>query len=76
MQITGLKALVEIIIQLLMVWLAFMAIQGFHIERLFRHPPRTLPLAIVLLATAIGYLCANFFIGIITAIGQLPNLIR
>ena len=75
-QVTGIKALVEIIIQLGMIWLAFTAIQGFHFERYFRRPPRTLPLAIVLLSTAVGYLCASFFIGFINAVSQLPGLLR
>lgn len=75
-QITGIKALGEIIIQLVMIWLTFTAIQGFHIERYFRQPPRTLPLAIVLFSTAIGYLCASFFIGFINAVSQLPGLMH
>jgi uncharacterized integral membrane protein (TIGR02327 family) len=75
-QVTGIKALVEIIIQLGMIWLTFTAIQGFHLERYFRRPPRTLPLAIVLLSTAVGYLCASFFIGFINAVSQLPGLLR
>lgn len=76
MQVTGIHALFEIIVQLLFIWLAFTAIQGFHVERFFNHPPRTLPLTIVLTATAIGYLCANFFLGILTAIGNLTYLVR
>ena len=76
MQVTGIHALFEIIVQFLFIGLAFTAIQGFHIERLFKRPPRTLPLMIVLTATAIGYLCANFFLGIITAIGNLTYLVR
>ena len=56
MQVTGIHALFEIIVQFLFIWLAFTAIQGFHIERLFKRPPRTLPLMIVLTATAIGNL--------------------
>lgn len=75
-QVTGIKALVEIIIQLGMIWLTFTAIQGFHFERYFRRPPRTLPLAIVLFSTAVGYLCASFFIGFINAVSQLPGLLR
>ena len=76
MQITGIKALVEIVIQLGMIWLTFTAIQGFRIERFFRHPPKTLPLAIVLCSTAIGYLCASFFFFFINAVSQLPGLLR
>lgn len=76
MEITGIHAVIEIIVQLLFIWLAFSAIQGFHIERFFNHPPRTLPLLIVLSSTALGYLCASFFLGIITAIGNLTYLIR
>lgn len=75
-QLTGLKALVEIIIQLGMIWLTFRAIQGLRIDRYFRQPPRTLPLVIVLFSTAIGYLCASFFIGFINAVSQLPGLLR
>ena len=70
---TGIHALLEIIVQFIFIWLAFTAIQGFHVERLFKRP---LPLAIVLLSTAIGYLCANFFLGILTAIGNLTYLVR
>ena len=76
MQMTGIHALLEIIVQFIFIWLAFTAIQGFHVERLFKRPPRTLPLAIVLLSTAIGFLCANFFLGILTAIGNLTYLVR
>lgn len=32
LQITGLRALLEIIVQLAFVWLAFFAIQGIHFE--------------------------------------------
>lgn len=76
MQLTGIHALIEIIVQLIFIWLAFNAIQGIHFERLFRHPPRTLPLVIVLCSTALGYLCANFFLDIISAIGNLVYLVR
>lgn len=76
MELTGIHALIQIVVQLLFVWLAFSAIQGFHVERLFKHPPRTLPLAIVLTATAIGYLCASFFLNIISAVGNLIYLVR
>ena len=69
---TGIHALLEIIVQFIFIWLAFTAIQGFHVERLFKRPPRTLPLAIVLLSTAIGFL----FLGILTAIGNLTYLVR
>ena len=57
MELTGIHALIEIVVQLLFVWLAFNAIQGFHVERYFKRPPRTLPLAIVLMATAEYYQC-------------------
>ncbi|WP_373841816.1 DUF1146 family protein [Limosilactobacillus sp.] len=76
MQLTGIHALIEIVVQLIFIWLAFNAIQGFHLERFFKHPPRTLPLMIVLCATALGYLCASFFLGIIGAIGNLIYLVR
>lgn len=76
MELTGIHALIEIVVQLLFVLLAFNAIQGFHVERFFKHPPRTLPLAIVLAATAVGYLCASFFLNIISAIGNLVYLVR
>lgn len=75
-QLSSVKALVEIVIQLGMIWLTFTAIQGIHFERMFRRPPKTLPLAIVLFSTAIGYLCASFFIGFINAVSQLPGLLR
>ncbi|HJA20989.1 MAG TPA: DUF1146 family protein [Candidatus Limosilactobacillus intestinipullorum] len=76
MQMTGVHALLEIVVQFIFIWLAFTAIQGFHLERFFHRPPRTLPLAIVLLSTAIGYLCASFFLGILTEIGNLTYLVR
>ncbi|MGN1279593.1 MAG: DUF1146 family protein [Limosilactobacillus sp.] len=76
MELTGIHALIEIVVQLLFVWLAFNAIQGFHLERFFKRPPRTLPLAIVLAATALGYLCASFFLNIISAISNLVYLVR
>lgn len=76
MQITGLRALIEIIVQFAFVWLAFMAIQGLHLERRFNRPPRTLPLLIVLMATGLGYLCGSFFLNILSNIGNLTYLIR
>lgn len=76
MQLTGLRALIEILVQFAFVWLAFVAIQGIHFERFFNRPPRTLPLLIVLLATGLGYLCATFFLNILNAIGNLTYLIR
>lgn len=76
MQMTGIHALIEIVVQLLFIWLAFSAIQGFHIERFFNHPPKTLPLLVVLLATALGYLCASFFLNMISAISDLTFLVR
>ena len=76
LELTGIHALIEIVVQLLFVWLAFNAFQGFHIERFFKRPPRTLPLAIVLAATAIGYLCASFFLNIVSAISNLVYLVR
>lgn len=76
MQLTGVRALLEILVQLAFVWLAFTAIQGLHVERFFNRPPRTLPLLIVLMATGLGYLCASFFLTIIGAIGNLTYLIR
>lgn len=42
LQITGLRALIEIIVQLAFVWLAFFAIQGIHFEHFFNRPPRTI----------------------------------
>ncbi|MDO4902840.1 MAG: DUF1146 family protein [Limosilactobacillus sp.] len=76
MQMTGVHALFDIVVQLMFIWLAFTAIQGFHFERFFRQPPRTLPLAIVMIATAVGYLCASFFLGILNSISNLTYLIR
>ncbi|MBD5807057.1 DUF1146 domain-containing protein [Lactobacillus sp. 0.1XD8-4] len=76
LQITGLRALIEIVVQFAFVWLAFAAIQGIHFERFFNRPPRTLPLLIVLMATGLGYLCATFFLNILSAIGNLTYLIR
>ena len=64
LQITGLRALIEIIVQLAFVWLAFFAIQGIHFEHFFNRPPRTL------------HLCATFFLNILSAIGNLTYLIR
>ncbi len=66
LQITGLRALLEIIVQLAFVWLAFFAIQGI--------PPK-LPILIVLMDTGLGYLCAKFFLNILSAIGNLTYLI-
>ena len=51
MELTGLQALITIVIQLGFIWIAFYALQGLHMERWFRRPPKTLPLLMVLLAT-------------------------
>lgn len=75
-QLDGFKALIEIVVSLVMIWFAFLAIQGLQLERLFRRPPRTLPLLIVLLSTAIGFTCAQFLISFITAVNNLTDLIH
>ena len=46
MELTGLQALITIVIQLGFIWIAFYALQGLHMERWFRRPPKTLPLLI------------------------------
>lgn len=76
MRLTGIRALIDILVQLGFIWLSFRALQGIHWERFFRQPPSTLPLLIVLCATALGTSCANFFLGILNSIYQLTNLIR
>lgn len=76
MRLTGIHALIDILVQLGFIWLAFRALQGIHWERFFRKPPATLPLLIVLCATALGTSCANFFLGILNAISQLTDLLR
>ena len=54
--------------------LAFYALQGLHMERWFRRPPKTLPLLTVLLATALGYLNAIFLLTVLKAIRNLIYL--
>ena len=43
-------------------------------ERWFRRPPKTLPLLMVLLATALGYLNASFLLTVLKAIRNLIYL--
>lgn len=74
MQVQGFKALLEIITSLVMIWITFTAIQGIHIERLFRRPPQRLPLLIVLLATAVGYTCTQFLFSFLSAVNSLTDL--
>ena len=74
MQVQGFKALLEMIVTLMMIWITFSAIQGIHIERMFRRPPRTLPLLIVLLATSVGFTCAQFLFSFLSAVNSLANL--
>lgn len=76
MELTGLEALVTIIVQLGFIWIAFYALQGMHFEQMFRRPPKTLPLLTVILATALGYLCASFVITILKSIHNLIYLAR
>lgn len=75
-QLEEFKALIEIVLSLAMIWLTFMAIQGLQLERLFRRPPRTLPLLIVLLSTAIGFTCAQFLISFLIAVNNLTDLVH
>ena len=74
MELTGLQALITIIIQLGFIWIAFYALQGLHMERWFRRPPKTLPLLTVLLATALGYLNAIFLLTVLKAMRNLIYL--
>lgn len=79
MELTGLQALITIVIQLGFIWIAFYALQGLHMERWymerwFRRPPKTLPLLMVLLATALGYLNASFLLTVLKAIRNLIYL--
>lgn len=74
MELTGLQALITIVIQLGFIWIAFYALQGLHMECWFRRPPKTLPLLTVLLATALGYLNASFLLTVLKAIRNLIYL--
>ena len=74
MELTGLQALITIVIQLGFIWIAFYALQGLHMERWFRRPPKTLPWLTVLLATALGYLNASFLLTVLKAIRNLIYL--
>lgn len=74
MELTGLQALITIVIQLGFIWIAFYALQGLHMERWFRRPPKALPLLMVLLATALGYLNASFLLTVLKAIRNLIYL--
>ena len=74
MELTGLQALITIVIQLGFIWIAFYALQGLRMERWFRRPPKTLPLLMVLLATALGYLNASFLLTVLKAIHNLIYL--
>ena len=76
MELTGLQALITIVIQLGFIWIAFYALQGLHMERGFRGPPKTLPLLTVMLATALGYLNASFLLTVLKAIHNLIYLAR
>lgn len=76
MELTGLQALITIVIQLGFIWIAFYALQGLHMERWFRRSPKTLPLLTVMLATALGYLNASFLLTVLKAIHNLIYLAR
>lgn len=76
MELTGLQALITIVIQLGFIWIAFYALQGLHMERWFRRQPKTLPLLTVMLATALGYLNASFLLTVLKAIHNLIYLAR
>ena len=76
MELTGLQALITIVIQLGFIWIAFYALQGLHMELWFRLPPKTLPLLTVMLATALGYLNASFLLTVLKAIHNLIYLAR
>lgn len=61
MQYNGMQSILTLLIQLAMIVVTFRAIQSFHLDTFFRHPPQGLPAMIVLLSIAIGYASGSFF---------------
>lgn len=69
------RALVTLMIQVGFVWITFRAVRELHLERLFRRPPATLPLLLVLLSVAVGYACASFFTNFFTTLSTILGLL-
>ena len=65
---TDVSSLINLLVQVGFIWVAFRAIQGIHLETMWNRPPRTLSLLITLLAIAIGEGCASFVITFFTTL--------
>lgn len=68
---TNADSLINLLVQVGFIWIAFRAIQGIHLETMWNRPPRTLSLLITLLAIAIGEGCATFVITFFTTLRNL-----
>ena len=76
MQYNGIQSVLTLILQLTFTIITFRAIQSFHLETFFRHPPQGLPAMIVLLAITIGYACGSFFAEFFMVLHGLLNMVR
>lgn len=74
MQYTGTASVLTLLLQLAFIMIVFRAIQSFHLETFFRHPPRGLPALIVLISIALGYACGSFFAGFFAVLHGMLNM--
>ncbi|WP_251547271.1 DUF1146 domain-containing protein [Limosilactobacillus caecicola] len=76
MQYNGTQSVFVLICQLMFIFITFRALQSFHIDTFFRHPPRGLPVMIVLLSIAIGWACGTFFAEFFVVLRGMMNMVR
>lgn len=76
MQYNGTQSVLTLLLQLVFILIAFHAIQSFHLDTFFRHPPQGLSILIVLVAIAIGYACGSFFSDFFIVLHGLLNMTR
>lgn len=76
MQYNGMQSVLTLILQLVFTIIAFRAIQSFHLDTFFRHPPQGLPALIVLISITVGYACGSFFAEFFIVLHGLLNMAR
>lgn len=76
MQYNGTQSVLTLLLQLVFIVIAFRAIQSFHLDTFFRHPPQGLPVMIVLLSITIGFACGSFFSDFFVVLHGLMNMMH
>lgn len=74
MQYNGTQSVLTLLLQLVFIVITFRAIQSFHLDTFFRHPPQGLRVMIVLVSIAIGFACGSFFSDFFIVLHGLLNM--